>query len=523
VTIYVAEDGGDFRIWQRQVDPAVGQAIFTGAPASGGGGGGKRYEFLAVATDRAGNREAASLANAIVPDDGARQEILDALGVNESLLPTAEVPQATADRSYPANALFADASRQLPGQVASTQLADLRSVLAPFTLRAFTQGYAASDADIGAQALVEMPDHSFLFSAGAERNQVFQVGKNGNESGDIRGNTRTTPLFAVDAPIVDLAVDRLGQLWVLTGAELLLVDAASGQVIERQRGPGGDPLTHALAIDPVSGEIYVSSGKGIEVFNPAADVPTRAWRHFSSQRVGDLAFAPDGRLWGVKWTGSEIVGAQLQASGEIISFPLAGRSAGRAELEFRLAGEIDSIAFGASATPLEGLLIASSTPRQRAVLDGAAATPHQSPLWMIELASRQVLQVAGGGTRGESVVATADGRILLAQTTRIDEIAPRSAPLVKAITIPDGALLPLPIDRIGRSTGSASSSIRRCGWALTARWIPTHAAYSTRPTSRSPRSAPTPVRSAARRPSAGTRQHAPPGSKSAAWPPAATT
>jgi len=463
VTLYVAEDGSDFRIWQRQVEPTIGQAIFTGSA-------GKRYEFLAVATDRAGNREAASVARAVLPDDGARQEVLDAIGVNESLQTTPELPLATADRSYPANALFAEASRLLPGQVASSQSSDLRSVLAPFSLRGFAGGYTASDADIGAQALLELPDHSFLASAGRERNQVFHLGRNG-EAGTAAAateatyattaasnadtNPRLTPLFTLDAPILDMAVDRLGQLWLTTGAELLQVDLASGQVIERHSGPGGDPLTHALAIDPGSGRIYVSSGNGIEIFDPGESDRSRAWRHFSNQRVGDLAFAADGRLWAVKWSGGEITAAQLQASSEIVSFPLDGRSAGRAELEYRLAGVVDSIAFGAAGTALDGLLFASNKLRQRAVAAGAASNtettsrPQQSPLWMIELDSRRALQVASGGSRGASVVATADGRILIAQTTRIDEISRYRAPLVQAITVPDGALLPLPLKQIG--------------------------------------------------------------------------
>src|SRR3546814_20109962 len=50
VTLYVAEDGGDFRIWQRQLTDAEGSLIFAGEP-------GKSYEFLALATDVAGNRE----------------------------------------------------------------------------------------------------------------------------------------------------------------------------------------------------------------------------------------------------------------------------------------------------------------------------------------------------------------------------------------------------------------------------------------------------------------------------------
>lgn|GEM_PF-3638856 len=47
---------------------------------------------------------------------------------------------------------------------------------------------------------------------------------------------------------------------------------------------------------------------------------------------------------------------------------------GRAELEYRLNGIIDSIAFGATGTPLEGLLLASSNVSQRPVVDGAAST-----------------------------------------------------------------------------------------------------------------------------------------------------
>ena len=334
---------------------------------------------------------------------------------------------------------------QLPGRVAAGRSSELRSVLAPFALRSFAEGYAGSDADIGAQALVELPDHSFLASAGAERNQVFHIGKTGSNASDAR----LEPLFSLDAPITDMAVDQLGQLWVMTGAELLQLDAGSGEIVGRYHAPGGDPLTHALAIDPNSGDIYASSGRGIEIFNPAEADPARAWRHFSGQRVGDLAFAADGRLWAVRWSGAEIAGAQRNPRSEIISLPLGGAAAGRAEIEYRLAGVIDSIAFGAAGTALEGLLIASSNLRQRVVNTGAEGTPHESPVWMIELASRRALPVASDGSRGESVVATTDGRILVAQTTRIDEIAARQAPVVRAITVPDGGLLPLPINQIG--------------------------------------------------------------------------
>jgi hypothetical protein len=161
VTVYVAENGGDFKIWLRQVEPSRTQAIFTGET-------GKTYEFLAVATDNAGNREATALTHAVLPDDGSRQEILDSLGVNQNLKQTAAFPLATEDRSYNANTLFQSASSQLPGTVATTQKSDLGSVLAPFTLRGFAAGFSASAADIGALAMVELPDHTIPCGVGLD-------------------------------------------------------------------------------------------------------------------------------------------------------------------------------------------------------------------------------------------------------------------------------------------------------------------------------------------------------------------
>src|SRR5690606_22242880 len=140
-----------------------------------------------------------------------------------------------------------------------------------------------------------------------------------------------------------------------------------------------------------------------------------------------------------RWTGANIPGAD--AVTEVISFPMSGRTVGRAEVEFKLKGIIDSIAFGQSGTPLAGLLIASSNLAQRPVVANAGELPHQSSVWMIELQSRRLLQVAQGGTRGETVLTTSDGRILVAQTSHIDEIAPLKAPQVVAASVSDGALL----------------------------------------------------------------------------------
>ena len=351
VTVYVSEDGADFLIWKKQVAGAESTVLFTGQA-------GKRYEFLAVATDNAGNREAANVINAVLPDDGSRDAAQQALGSTDTLESSKELPAATPDRSYSTSNLFAQASLRLPGFVVpNNQTPDLQSVLAPLQLRGFASGFTASQGDIGALAMVELSDGKILASAGSLRNEVFQFSKDGGRS--------TTPLFTFESPVMDMALDALGQLWIMTGSELQQVDPASGAVISRLRAPGGEPLTHTLAIDPIAGLIYISSGNGVEVYNPKEPVAAKAWRHFSNTRVGDLAFGGDGRLWAVRWTGTAVNSPLPEATTEIISFPMSGRLVGRAEVEYRLPGLVDSLAFGPSGSILAGLLLASSNTAQR--------------------------------------------------------------------------------------------------------------------------------------------------------------
>ncbi|MDK2126935.1 putative Ig domain-containing protein, partial [Parachitinimonas caeni] len=428
VTVYVSTDGGDFRLWQKQVVGASGQARFVGEA-------GKHYEFLAVATDVAGNREAANLLNAVLPDDGSAGQTADSLGRNETLSATAPLPAAKPDRTYATNALFQTASQRLPGLVVPQQAGDLQSVLAPFSSRSFGSGFSGSQAHIGALAMVELADGRVLASAGEGRNAVYAFAKDGGRS--------LQPLFSLNEPVLDMALDRLGQLWVMTGRQLLQVDAGSGQIVQRLDGPGGNPLTHALAIDRDAGQIYASSGQGIERY----DLATGRWQHVSNVRVGDLALGPDGRLWGVRWTGSQIDAAAAQPQSEIVSIALSGRNAGRAEVEYRLDGVLDSLAFGRAGSALDGLLLVSSNGHQQALGAGRSAA-RDGALWMIELASRRSLQLANGGSRGESLLTTADGRILLAQTGQIDEIAPQRPPKLLAGSVPDGALVPLPLSEI---------------------------------------------------------------------------
>ena len=428
VTLYVAENGSDFRIWKKQLVQAQGDALFVGTA-------GKTYEFLAVATDIAGNQETAKVSNAVIPDDGSRQQILTEIGSNDTLQQSAQIPLATQDRSYLNNTLFLEAQKGFAGQIDKNQSTDLNTVLSPFTLNAFASGFNTSQGEVGAMAMIELPDHRILVSAGQYRNQLFIY--------DEKGGTTQKPLFSFDQPIMDMSVDAKGQLWVLTGAELWLLDYSTGQIIERIKGPANEPLTHALVVEPGTDRIYVSSGNGIEIFDIHAPEGQR-WTHFSNTLVSDLAFAPDVRLWAVRWTSANILSNIGKT--DIVSFPLAGKTKGRAEVEYTLNGLIDSLVFGQNGTAFEGLLFASANNSQQLTNNSkTVAKIENASVWMIGLAQHQAIQLAKGGSRGESILITHDQRILVAQTNSIDELALLKAPTVVSSSIQDGAYLPLPI------------------------------------------------------------------------------
>src|SRR5262249_5861686 len=145
-----------------------------------------------------------------------------------------------------------------------------------------------SGAGIGPMALVEAPDHSILVSGGTSRNQLFRFGQDGGSA---------SPLVELNYPIYNLAFDAAGRLWATTGGgPLLQLDPISGTILNEY----GDGLTIALAVHPVTGDIYVTSGDGIEVFDP----DTATFSHYSRDhnlRFGSLAFDADGKLWATTW------------------------------------------------------------------------------------------------------------------------------------------------------------------------------------------------------------------------------
>ncbi|MCB1491106.1 MAG: putative Ig domain-containing protein, partial [Rhodobiaceae bacterium] len=198
---------------------------------------------------------------------------------------------------------------------------------------------------------------------------------------------------------------------------LVVIDPATGEFVESY----GDGLTQAMVIDPETGRIYVSSGDGIELFDPVAGT----FKHFSDYRVGDLAIAPDGTLWGTGWPDRGTV-LRFDAKGEAVAV-------------LSLAAPLDSLAFGAEGTAVEGLAFISANIDNS---NGSAA------LLLLDVATEEWLVLGVSQERGDNIIATPDGRILAVQGAGVDVINPVTAPSVLSITPGSNAIATTPVSEI---------------------------------------------------------------------------
>jgi hypothetical protein len=353
VTVYVSEDGGDFRIWRRQVAGSEGQDFFTGTT-------GKSYDFLALSTDWAGNRERPPASG--LPNDGSSTNLGSTPDAGGTTVETGDPPAPSAAPST--NPLFTQAEAGVPA-LAPSRPSQFTQVIAPFVGAVFGTGVTQSFADIGPMALLERGDGTFIASGGYNRGALYLFDQDGGRS--------LAPLAQLSDPIFDLAFDANGGLWATTGGGALLeLDPATFAVLGRY----GDGLTQSLAFDAVRGAFYVSSGNGIERFDPVA----RTFSHFSDVRVDDLALAADGTLWGSRWP----------ERGEIVTF----NNRGRAQVQLRLDAEFDSIAFGKAGTQFAGLLFVSAKKAQGE--DSAS-------LYLVDTVTLRLVELARGGPGAEHV------------------------------------------------------------------------------------------------------------------------
>ncbi|MCA9137966.1 MAG: hypothetical protein KDB00_14440, partial [Planctomycetales bacterium] len=401
VTLYVSEDGGTFKIWKRQVEESTGEAIYEGRV-------GHTYEFLALATDRAGNRESVP-SGAEAQDDGSARNLGSLPNVGQTTSPNFGVaPQPTPQPST--NPLFTQAESLVPADLPTVNRSEFQTVLQPFQAAAFATNFVESHAGIGPMALAESPDGSILVSGGPSRNQLFRF--------DRTGGTADQVLSELGYPIFALSFDAEGRLWAVTGGgPLLRLDPATGTEIASY----GDGLTMAIAIEPTTGLIYVSGNRGVEIFDPESETFT----HFSRDRdlrVGGLAFAKDGSLWATTWPDRS----------QVVRFT----DRARAEVMLTFDTPIDSLAFGQSGTSLEDLLFVSHN------LPG---TGRGSELTLVDVKTLRQVSLARGGTRGDVIITTSDGRVLLSQSSQVDVLNPIAQPHVVSTNPAPQTIVALPL------------------------------------------------------------------------------
>ncbi len=240
VTLYVATNGGDYKIWQRQLADAAGSLVFEGTPGS-------TYEFLALAADMAGNREVPGLGVTAESDGttvnlGAPQTVPSTTAPNFGIAPQPQPEPST-------NPLFTTAEQLIPAAEVTFGKPEFDQVLRPFVGRSFVTGIEQSFAEIGPMAIVETPDGDVIVSGGTSRSSLFRFGRDGGEAQNAWAE--------LPYPIFNMAFDGDGRLWATTGGgPLLELDPDTGNILAEH----GDGITMAMAIDPVSGSIYVASG-----------------------------------------------------------------------------------------------------------------------------------------------------------------------------------------------------------------------------------------------------------------------
>ncbi|MCA9198980.1 MAG: hypothetical protein KDA87_15640, partial [Planctomycetales bacterium] len=402
VTLYVSTDGGAYRVWERQIQGPVGTRVFLGEP-------GYTYEFLALATDSSGNREKPQVGRSVADDGGVVQGAAQSDANTDANYGLLIEPSPEPSPS----ALFTRAEQSIPSVPPPANQAEYGVVLQPFQARAFANGIPTSTSGIGPMAIVETNDDFFIISGGPARNLLFRVSNNGGDVGE--------PIARLDQPIFGLAFDVDGRLWATTGGgPLLELDPIDGSIVGRH----GDGVTMSLAVHPYTGEIYVTTNRGIEVFNP----DNATFRRFSRDlnlRFGSLAFDSTAQLWASTWPDRET----------IVRF----NPRRRAEVMYRFDATVDSISFGKDDTDLQGLLFVS----HNIAVDGSGGK-----LTMIDTATGRQLDAATRGTRGDVVITTSDGRVLVSQSHQVDVLTPHLAPTVIATSPPNDANVGLPLSLI---------------------------------------------------------------------------
>ena len=112
---------------------------------------------------------------------------------------------------------------------------------------------------------------------------------------------------------------------------------------------------------------------------------------------------------------------------------------------------VNSLAFGVPGSPLAGLLFIShdqSSGNFQGLATDSNPASQPTELTMVDLVTMHTLAVATGGSRGDEIKTTPDGRVLLSQSHQVDVLGPVTAPHVVSVNPPPGADVALPLGSI---------------------------------------------------------------------------
>ncbi|MHC1770058.1 MAG: CARDB domain-containing protein [Verrucomicrobiia bacterium] len=387
-------------------------------------------KFLVLSCDAAGNVEQAPAGMEVPPYNPS---------VNLGTLPRAPLTDSSTlgvaePVTAPAvNPLFLQLLGQVPGRQSPTQPSAFSQVFEPFAAAAFAWSVVESGGGIGPLGIAFDPSgQRVLISGGSGRNRLWEF--------NLAGGAATTPLVILDVPIYDMVFDADGRLWATTGGgPLVRLDAATGEVLERF----GDGVNLGLTVDASGDRLYVSTRKGVEIYDPA----TGQFTPYSNIRVDGLALAPDGKLWGTTWP----------KNGQVVRFDHRGR----AEVMVQLDEEAEGLAFGVVGTSTENLLFISHA--------------QGGDLTVLELTSMKTIAMATGGSRGDFLHVNFRGQVFVTQSDQVSVFFPVSVPQVIATTpiagsrsLPDvnRATVTFSLDMVSDSTMAPASVLNVANYQL---------------------------------------------------------